>query len=366
MQNRAPLSDTGEAVSAVVADQITMSMVSWRNTLDFVRRHFRTIGKSAAATVALAVLLLMFADPLFTAQTQILIDPSIQGVLRENSDNPPATMDSQQLETQIAVLRSEEVSKAVVQRLKLAEDPEFRVLQGTGRSLPWPFSRESRAASDEEHSRLVLAKFRENLIVRRIGVSYAIDIYFSSRNAEKAARVANGIAEAYIRFQLDARADAARVGSRWLEGELSELRQNMNAAARKMQEYRASQNYSIRASTAAKPVVVTSTSDPSSANSEPIRDEPLTLEDLESTASTYRRAYENVLRSLMVAVQQQSYPIANARIITRAAAPLSQSRPRALLILLAAMAGVLAGGLVGLLRDRRQAFRDKVNGMSRS
>jgi uncharacterized protein involved in exopolysaccharide biosynthesis len=359
MQNRAPLSDTGDPESAKVADQITMSIVSCRNILDFVRRHVRTIAKSVAATVTLAVLLLIFTDPRFTAQTQILIDPSIQGVLRENPNDPPATMDSQQLETQIAVLRSEEVSKAVVQRLNLSEDPEFRVLQGSGHSLPWPFSRESYAASEEERSRWVLAKFRENLIVRRIGVSYGIDVYFSSRNAEKAARIANGIAEAYIRFQLETRADAARVGSRWLEGQLSELRQNMNAAARKMQEYRASQNYSIRASTAAKPVAATSTSDPSSANSEPIRDEPLTLEDLESTASTYRRTYESVLQSFMMAVQKQTYPIANARIITRAAAPLSQSRPTTLLILLAAMAGVLVGALVGVLRDRRQAFRAK-------
>lgn len=360
MQDRAALSDRSDAETREFTDRITMSIVSYRDILGFFRRHVRTIAMSVAATLALATLLLMLTEPVFTAQAQILIDPGIQSVLREQSDDPSTAMDSQQLETQIAVLRSEEVSKAVVQRFNLTEDPEFRVLHGTDYSLPWPLSRETSATSEEERFRLVLAKFRKNLLVRRIGVSYAIDIYFTSRNAEKSARIANGLAEAYIRFQIDTRADAARVGGRWLEAHLGELRQNMNSASRKMQEYRASQNYSIRASTVAKPAMATSPPDPSSASPEPMRDEPLTLEELESTASTYRRAYESVLQSFMVVVRRQSFPISNARIITYATPPLTQSRQTGLLMLLAAMAGVLAGAVIGYLRVRSNAGRPSI------
>jgi uncharacterized protein involved in exopolysaccharide biosynthesis len=252
------------------------------------------------------------------------------------------------------------VSKAVVQRFNLTKDPEFRVLRGTGYSLPWPLSRETFATSEEESVRLVLAKFRKNLLVRRIGVSYAIDIYFTSRDAEKSARIADGLAEAYIRFQLDTRAHAARAGGRWIEARLGELRQNMNSAARKMQEYRASQNYSIRASTVARPATATSPPDPSSVSPEPTRDEPLTLEELESTASTYRRVYESVLQSFMAVVQRQSFPISNAQIITHATPPLTQSRHTGLLMLLAAMAGVLAGAVIGYLRDRSNAGRPAI------
>ncbi len=353
VQDRAALSDwnTGPEVREV-ADYLRMSVVSYREVLRLLQRHFKTIAMTTGAVVAIAILLLFLAEPVFTAQTQVLIDPGLQSVLHEQSDDPPVAMDSQQLETQIAVLRSEEVSKAVVQRFNLTEDAEFRVRYAADYLVPWSLSRETNAKSEEERFRLVLAKFRKNLAVRRIGVSYAIDIYFTSRDPEQAARIANGIAEAYMRFQLDMRANAARDGSRWLEARLNEVRHDMNAAARKMQEYRAGQNYSIRAAVPAKSVSTTSASDPSQASKEVLHDDPLTLEELESTASTYRRTYETVLQSFMAAVQRQSFPISNARIITNATPPLVQSRQTGLFILLAVAVGVLAGTVVGYLRDR--------------
>jgi uncharacterized protein involved in exopolysaccharide biosynthesis len=352
MQDRAALSDRSAPEVRELPESFRASIAGYPNISGFVQRHFRTIAASVAAAVAVAILLLFLAEPIFTAQSQILIDPGIQSVLHDQSDDPPAAMDSQQLETQIAVLRSEEVSKAVVQTFNLTQDPEFRAVYATDYLFPWHLSPASIARSDDEQFQLVLAKFRKNLIVRRIGVSYAIDIYFTSRDPEKAARIANAIAEAYMRFQLDVRANAARVGSQWLGARLSELRHDMNAASRKMQEYRAAQNYSIRTSAPAKPVTMTSASDPSQPNGGATHDEPLTLEELESTASTYRRAYESVLQSFMTAVQRQSFPIANARIITNATPPLTQSRQTGLLVLLAAMMGILAGTLVGYLRDR--------------
>jgi uncharacterized protein involved in exopolysaccharide biosynthesis len=353
MQDQAALSDRNDRPEVQEAtDYFRMSIVSYRGVFRFLQRHVKTIAKTTAAAVAIAVLLLFLAGPVFTAQTQVLIDPGLQSVLHEQWGDPPVALDSQQLETQIAVLRSEEVSKAVVQRFNLTEDAEFRVRYAADYLLPWSLSRETNARLEEERFRLVLAKFRRNLAVHRIGVSYAIDIYFTSRDPEKAARIANGIAEAYMRFQLDMRANAARDGSRWLEARLNELRHDMNAAARKMQEYRAGQNYSIRAAAPAKSVSTTSMSDLSQASKEVPRDDPLTLEELESTASTYRRTYETVLQSFMAAVQRQSFPISNARIITIATPPLAQSRQTGLFILLAAAVGVLAGALAGYLRDR--------------
>jgi polysaccharide biosynthesis transport protein len=348
MQDRVSPPDPN--MSSDTADHAGMNLVNFADILAFVQRHKKSIGTSMAAAVAIAALGLFIADPVFTAQNQVLIDPGLQSVAHEQAADPPPAMDSQQLETQIAVLRSEEVSKAVVQRFKLTEDPEFRV-RYVSDHFAWFSSQDTISKSEDERFRLVLAKFRKNLVVRRVGVSYAIEIFVTSRDPEQAARLANGIAEAYIRFQLDMRANAARVGSQWLETRLAELRHDMNAAARKMQEYRAAQNYSIRLSPPAK-----SGGTPSSGltpvNADPARDEPLTLEELESTASTYRRTFESVLQSYMTTVQRQSFPVANARIITYATPPLSQSRQTGVLILLAGLGGVLAGALIGYWRDR--------------
>src|SRR5262249_27404543 len=78
----------------------------------------------------------------------------------------------------------------------------------------------------------------------------------------------------------------------------------------------------------------------------------ISLRDLESSAQTYRALHDNFLQRYMDSVQQQSLPITEARLITTATPPLSQSNPRIRLILLVAAAGgVIVGWGLGLLRE---------------
>jgi uncharacterized protein involved in exopolysaccharide biosynthesis len=194
---------------------------------------------------------------------------------------------------------------------------------------------------------VLLKKFRKGLTVRRIGVSHAIDVFYTAGDPALAARIANEVADSYVRFQLESRTNAARVGSHWLEERLSELRHAMNAASRKMQEHRASQDYSIVRKIDGLP-------GPMDVNqAQPLdnaRSEALTLEELESTATTYRRIYESVLQSFMSAVQRQSFPIPSAQVITRASGSLAQGRPAMLILLLAAVLGACAGAVFGWRR----------------
>jgi succinoglycan biosynthesis transport protein ExoP len=83
------------------------------------------------------------------------------------------------------------------------------------------------------------------------------------------------------------------------------------------------------------------------------------LRDLESKAQTYRQLHDNFLQRYMETVQQQSFPISEARVITSATAPLAPSSPRTLLVLMiGATGGLIAGCGLGLLRDiRDQVFR---------
>ena len=50
------------------------------------------------------------------------------------------------------------------------------------------------------------------------------------------------------------------------------------------------------------------------------------LRELESNAQTYRALYDNFLQRYMESVQQQSFPITEARVITAATRPLSQEQ----------------------------------------
>jgi exopolysaccharide transport family protein len=76
------------------------------------------------------------------------------------------------------------------------------------------------------------------------------------------------------------------------------------------------------------------------------------LRELTVSAKSYRTLYENFLQQYMRTVQQQSFPVANARVISAAAPPPGKSKPKSLLIMALALAGGGALGVaLGLFRD---------------
>ena len=83
------------------------------------------------------------------------------------------------------------------------------------------------------------------------------------------------------------------------------------------------------------------------------------LRDLESTAQTYRALYDNFLQRYMESIQQQSFPITEARIITEASRPLVKSSPRSGLILaLCALGGsIFSFGVARFIDASDRAFR---------
>jgi exopolysaccharide transport family protein len=76
------------------------------------------------------------------------------------------------------------------------------------------------------------------------------------------------------------------------------------------------------------------------------------LRELAVNAKSYRTLYESFLQQYMRTVQQQSFPVANARVISSAAPPQGKSKPKSLLIMALAFAGGGAIGVaLGLFRD---------------
>jgi uncharacterized protein involved in exopolysaccharide biosynthesis len=290
--------------------------------------------------VTAASLYLLLATPEFIARSQILIDPKTP-VLREQTREVNFSLDAAQVESQITLLRSEKIAAMVINDLKLRDDREF---QGAAPAMWRTLFERPEELSEEDASfirhRTAIAAFETGLIVRRVGLSYAIEIAFRSVDAKKAALIANATAEAYLRDQIDAKSDSARQGSRWLEVRLAELREQMKVATRRVQAFRANHDYRL-------PGKIEETAEARSSRSV----EGETLEELEATADTYRKIYESFLQAFTASVQQQSYPVSDARVITLAERPLAKSYPRTWLILgFAMLLGLTIGCGIALVR----------------
>lgn len=296
----------------------------------FFRRYSLTITGSVIACVMLAAFYVTSTTPLYTAYTQILIDPKGNEVLDDR--RAELTLDAAAIESQIALLTSDTIVRAVVEGLNLKNDPEYagvsisliqriKALFGQGINVP--------ALEDiDEGIRTFQAVevLRETLDVRRQGLSYVINLSVTATDPEKAARLANAMAESYEREQIIARTRAARASSEWLETRIYTLGAKLNEAAHDLQNVRSGRGY---------------TQPRNNQNTTP-KD---TVEVAQATVDAYRQIYQSYFQALTNAVEQQSFQGSNARIITPAAIPPGKSHPRSKLIMIL---GILAGLLIGI------------------
>lgn len=78
------------------------------------------------------------------------------------------------------------------------------------------------------------------------------------------------------------------------------------------------------------------------------------LRELERSADTYRTLYETYSQRYQQTIQQQSFPLGDARVVTPAPPPLQPSQPMPIVsIVLSTLVGALAGGAWGALREYR-------------
>ncbi|MGE0613590.1 MAG: Wzz/FepE/Etk N-terminal domain-containing protein, partial [Hyphomicrobiales bacterium] len=201
--------------------------------LSILRRHARLILATLAIAVLAAVAYRAAVAPQYTASATILVDPREQRVLGTKAVIEGIGQDAAFVESQVGLIQSSALSAHVVDKLKLTEDPEFA--QGNVLSRMVGLLRGGAATGDPMHDAQVLRnetieRFREHLTVRRRGLTYVLDVQFNSADPDKAARIANAIADAYIEDQIAMKSGATAGASRWLGNRIDELRQRVGAS----------------------------------------------------------------------------------------------------------------------------------------
>lgn len=216
--------------------------------LAFLRRRWLAMGAVFLASLVAASAYLLLATPNYTAKAAVLIDSRQSPALRQQAPGTDPHAENAFVESQAEILASAGVAQAVARALRLHEDPEFAPPTGTGlrsRILGWAratlgLPKETGAARDP----VVIAAERlmRATRVRRIGLTYLVEVSVRTRSAERSAELANAIAQAYIDTQLAALYDVLRRAGGWMEDRVLELRERATAADRAVQEYRARNN----------------------------------------------------------------------------------------------------------------------------
>jgi succinoglycan biosynthesis transport protein ExoP len=423
----------------------------------FLRQQYGVILSVSLLTMAIGVINLITTPSSFTAVATMLIDARKAQSFQQQPLYSDAQIDSASIESQVRILKSDIVGLSVIKNLRLNEDPEF-IGSGWGGGV----------ASEYDVMRRALGVLASRLNVKRDGLSYVIELSFRSYDADKAARIANAIVDAYIVDQLEAKYQSTLRASTWLQDRIRDLRAQASAGEQAVVDFKREHNIIdaagkstigqrlgeinsqliiVRAQTAEararldriqtvlsfdssgavnatvtdtlKSEVVTKLRsqyielasraadwsaryghehlaavnlrnqmreiqsaiidelrrlaetyksdfeiakqrendiqkeyDKAAAQVEKTNQAQVVLKDLESSSQTFRALYENFLNRYMESVQQQSFPITEARLISPAARPLKKSHPKTFLVLaIAACVGIIFGIGIGVLRD---------------
>jgi succinoglycan biosynthesis transport protein ExoP len=140
-----------------------------------------------------------------------------------------------EVEGHLEALKSENLALKVITEFHLADDAEF----GLAAAIPVISNlvEARRQESEDWRIRNALRIFDKRYTVERRGI-YLIEINFESVNAERSAQIANAIVQAYITEQLDAKYEITRQGSKWLEGRIKELHDQVSAAEKAVIDYK--------------------------------------------------------------------------------------------------------------------------------
>ena len=226
-----------------------------RDWIHFAWRQWRLIAGVTALALVIGAIYLARQVPVYTATTQVLLDPRRERPVGKGDDIlTDVPLDMAVIESEMSIIRSTVLLTRVVQKNNLVVDPEFGAgPSGDGWSLlasvkamfsrdPNPATAVQVPATTSAQVTATVENLKGALRVVRAGQGYLLNISFTSADPAKAARLANTVAEAYLVDKLDARFDAAKRASGWLSDRLEELRKQLREAEEAVAQFRVAHN----------------------------------------------------------------------------------------------------------------------------
>lgn len=202
-----------------------------------LRRYWMVFALVLGSVLVLDALYTFTRTPLFTASASVMIDQRQRSVTQMQevmSDLPAQTT---VVDTQVELIRSRTIAGRVVDDLGLVRDPEFNArLRGGLFGKPAPAATpEAQRRQREATINAVLSRLK----VERRGLTFVIDIRFTSQNPAKASQVATAFAERYLTSQLDAKLEATDRANRWLAQQVERLGGEVRQSEQAVAQYQA-------------------------------------------------------------------------------------------------------------------------------
>lgn len=297
---------------------------------ELLLRRYRLIIMTALALTGLAGVALLVTPVRYDASTLVFVDTAHADLLHPHTSGHASPSDNAIVDSEVEILGSDAVLLEAIALLDLINDPEFGVQPSIfdRLALMLPGFEKGPSATPYQDT---LARLRSATTIKRRGLTYLITISVRSHDAQRAALIANTIAEAYIAVQLRAKIENTVATGEILASQLAEARIASVAADEDLRHAVAThtpeQNGAAGATDGA-------------------------LRELERAADLARSQYQTLQARAGEVALAAGLQRPDTRVISRAIAPHAPSFPQPLLTLtIAALIGLGLGVVVAFVRE---------------
>ncbi|CAA7625488.1 Wzz/FepE/Etk N-terminal domain-containing protein [Magnetospirillum sp. UT-4] len=197
------------------------------------------IAALVGGATGLAALALAVVEPRYTAEALVALNTRTSTSAQLLTSKPNVTappLAAAVVSTEIDILRSRAMTESVVEALALDRDPEFnRRLEPSVLPEPvagwWRDLKDTLVDAPGDDRVAAVEAVAKRLEVKSDADSFAIRISFGSREAGKAALIANAYADLYIRSQREARLADMRIATDWITGQIDRLQGDLTREA---------------------------------------------------------------------------------------------------------------------------------------
>jgi polysaccharide biosynthesis transport protein len=198
---------------------------AFTHEIGIFRRQAKIILGAVLIGVLACLALNAFRERMFVSRVSLIVDNRRLEINRQDLLFTESTLDSPIIDSQIEILKSSKIAFGVIDKLQLMNDPAFLRLPQESKPSLFSFLGGPKPEPTTLMDRRVatLLTFQNRLSVRRIGLSYVVEIGFQDRDPVKAAKIANEVADFYLADQQQSSEESAQTASAWLRDRLKDL-----------------------------------------------------------------------------------------------------------------------------------------------
>jgi succinoglycan biosynthesis transport protein ExoP len=199
-----------------------------RSILQKLFRRWKWILLSTAAMVCLAALVCFFMTPQYKAESKIELLKQDAGGIALSEGSNPASDDSDplgfalNLQTQLAVLKSDTLAWQVIKELKLVDEkdlPAEPAIQTTS-----PTQQPPPDSAPDKNAAAVLRRFKRRLTVDTVSGTRLLTVSYMDSNPKMAARIVNQLVSDFVDYSFQVRYNATAKATDWLSRQLVDLK----------------------------------------------------------------------------------------------------------------------------------------------